>query len=615
MTSPAARMRRIPPKRLESLLLLVTAFFVRAWLPTTAIFTRDQAGTVVNAEAVLHGDWFVPGPGIGWSAFSLGPLFNQVAAIAMIPRHDFADLIVMQALLHSVAVVGFRHLFGELGGAKTARIAAVALALHPVSLAIGASPISSSLVLPTVLLVYWGISRWVMRASRAGFAVACLGMALAVQAHITTLLLLPAFGLGLRRRAPVGNTGSLGIVAALTVAAPMIVHNVEQLLARPDGIRHAGSLGASIFVAVQRALMLEAQMSSMATTASDTLATPAQVANVAFALVGLIGLVTRTRREPSILQSWLAFGLALPTACVVLIPRGALYYYLDSTVPWRCWLVASGVVTLCDLVSAPRFRRASPIIYGLCALIVALPCASILLGRRRAVEDGFVRVDMSRADLRAPLGPQPSPVGVLTVASQRAIGAAITRTGFKPGRLRVHGPWQWLMTDATWVWVAGATLDRDSPPDVLGPRPSFVVFHRRDALALRPREGYRAGAFLVYPFDDALESDRIGDATSNTRHVSQAHRALPVVVQVVTSADAELDRASSSPSVQRATRAISPAGFAVWTAHLSPVGDDDAIVFGFNDGHVTSPLVRFDPDAYAFVDDSATARVPSVLTP
>ena len=68
---------------------------------------------MVEAREVMGGNLFPPGPGIGWTQFSLGPLFEWVTALALLPRNTFSDVIVWVALIHGLSVLGWRRLFAE----------------------------------------------------------------------------------------------------------------------------------------------------------------------------------------------------------------------------------------------------------------------------------------------------------------------------------------------------------------------------------------------------------------------------------------------------------------------------------------------------------------------
>src|SRR5262245_57488003 len=113
---------------------------LRMLWPEATFFGPDQVGLLLEGRGVLQGHLFPEGPGIGWTPFALGPLFGWVSAVALVVRDDFADVIVLVALLHAIAVLAWRRLLAKVlgpSGATESRFAAWALAFHPLSISSG----------------------------------------------------------------------------------------------------------------------------------------------------------------------------------------------------------------------------------------------------------------------------------------------------------------------------------------------------------------------------------------------------------------------------------------------------------------------------------------------
>jgi hypothetical protein len=308
---------------------------VRILFPEASFFGPDQVGVLLEGREVLQGHLFPPGPGIGWTPFKLGPLFEWVTAVGLVPRNHFADVLVLIAVIHAAAVVGWWRLFGRIGGAarwREVRIGGWALALHPLSISSGCAPISTSIVLPTTLIFVWGIVRWVQERDARGFVIACVGAALLIQAHITATLVLPMFLVGLWWRAPIGRTGLLGVLVGALLAAPMVIPNLLAL--QPGAFRHAGTDGAPFVTALFRALVLEGRVLETAAAASPSWGDPGYVTCLlwsAFLVTGAI--VVGRRRHDAFSKAVVMFGLVLPTLGVALLPRGALFIYFHRPVP------------------------------------------------------------------------------------------------------------------------------------------------------------------------------------------------------------------------------------------------------------------------------------------
>lgn len=588
---------------LERTAFALLAFALRAAYPDACFFGTDQVGTLLNGRAVLAGDFFVPGPGIGWSSFSLGPLFNQVAAIALSVRDEFADVVVLIAAVHALAV-GFSHGFlRALLGERAGRFAAFTLAVHPVSVAMGCAPISSSLVLPTTLIYLEGVRRWSDERAPTGFALAAIGASLMVQAHVTTVLLLPLCGIGLYRRAPVGRAGLLGLVAAAAIAYPMVAHNLRQWLAHPDGVRHATGEGGAYVIALARAFGLDYVVASLAPPEAHPLGRAAQGLGIVTSAASACGLLlvafgksTRTARV------MLPLGVLLPTVVVAALPRGALYYYLESTVSLRCAALGVLFASLCHELRDARFGRATrPLAFALASAMVAVS-SNQAIGRRRALARGVLEVRFARVDLREPIADGEPTFGVPTLAAQRTLGEAFGAFGASRATLpdALHGPWRWMLGNSSWAFAKGANAGRASVP-------ALYVRHDDDG-APAPAAGAgsqkrRAGAFTVFAFRDRAFTPQPGDAR-RLRIDGPGPFALGVIAPV----GATLTGARVEGAAVPARSFTSVSGF-VEHRVSSPWGlEVTAVELEFSELASGTPLVRGDADVYAFDAEASVPR-------
>jgi hypothetical protein len=552
----------------ESMALLVVAVAVRALWPDAIWFAEDQATHLESARAVLAGAWFTPGPQVGWSSFALGPLLNWVVALGLAVRDNPIDAVVLVAVLHGAAVVGWARVIRRVDPGA-GRLAGWALALHPLSLPTGAALWHAVLILPTTLLFVWGIERWVQARSDAGFGLACVGAALMVQAHATTLLLLPLFALGWWQKAPVGRRGGAGLGIALVLVAPMVAHNVVSLARAHDllsAFHHAGrSPSAAPYpMALWRALSLECVLDRVTPPGSGALRAVLFPALAVWVAVAALGAVVVGRRARGFRRGLLLGNLALPTIVVPLLPLGALFYYLDLTIPVRCWLFAAGVGAL-----AARAGRVAAA--GVTLFAFAVPVASHVANRAAARRDGFVRTELAATDLRMPWRAQARASSIPTLATMRAVGAALGTAGATsvdgPGALR--GPWQAALAAGIHPWLPPATTPGQVAPSSLAPAGTraFLVLHAREALAHPAAPGMIAGSFLVYPFVDQIKLT--GEGPRWTLRFAEQSHAGPLAIQVVAEPDSGTLRAAvSAGRVRPFDEVDSPAGVVVWSTTL-----------------------------------------------
>ncbi len=609
----------------ETVLLLITAVWVRVVLPEVMIFGPDQVGFLVEGRAVLNGDWFLLGPGVGWSQFEIGPLCNQMYALGLAYRNEFNDAAFLLGGLHGASVLGWRRALAEMApeaGPNFARIAAWALALHPVSLMSGHAGTHCVFILPTTLVFFWGIVRWVRRSSPRGFAIACVGAAMMVQTHLITLALVPMFLIGFRHKAPIGRDGLIGVAAALLLMMPMLIHNVPLLIFSPQGVRHAGGDGGPVWAAAARALTLEARAMQLPASLPKPLLDaggPAalfddrpvswlgagRVAGFLWGALMLAGAAAYARRHGDALtRSLVVYGLVVPTLLVLLIPRGAELRYLDQTVPFRAWLFAVGVCTLAAMASQKLVKT----IVAIAAIVaVLIPSGLMVLGKFAVADIGFAMVNASRIDLRERVGVPPRPIAVLTLGSVREIGRALDRLEANPRTIHEtwRGPWRWLGAHGVSIWIEESRRKRGAvrrDTDVAkqsaekGTR-SFLVLHETDESIVPNSNPVEAGRFRVFPFENRLRvSSAEGERYEGIVDAPTSH---PIAVQAVTDPAARVDAVHLPDDDWTMTRTNSPSGFVVWSAP-GEAGEETPIRLGLSQGNLDIPHIRFPPDWYAF---------------
>lgn len=594
----------------EALALFVVALAVRIAFPEASYFGPDQVGILVEARGVLQGNVFPPGPGIGWTPYHLGPLFEWVAAIALLPRDRFSDVLLLVGVMHAAAVVGWSRLFVRIGGPareREARIAGWALALNPLSISSGCAPISTSIVLPTTLVFVWGIVRWVQDRDSRGFVLACVGAACVIQSHLTASLVLSMFVVGLVWKAPIGRRGLFGILLGAILAAPMVLPNVWAL--RFGVFQHAGSSGAPYAAALWRAVFLEGRVLEIASAAASNWSDPGHLATSLWGIFLVIGAVTVARRPgDTFAKALVGFGFVLPTLCVALLPRGAFFLYFDSTVPFRAWLFANGVAALAGPSQDPRRATGRWAFAHVAAGLVMIVPAVLSVAHRKAVAElGYSSVSLSRTDLREPLGRTFEPVGIATLGSLQAIGRALDELGADPEGIRntFRGPWRWVAGDAVGIWIADSRNVR-SPGTPSAPtvgdganggetRTKFLVLHEDESTVVPASPAAVAGRFRVYRFDDRLTVTAADEQRIEGR-LSRADGE-HVVLHVVTDSTHPVERATSpqGPLVGKAIKSLS--GFEVWSTAPST----NEVTVELTPGERYVEQIRVGVDAYAFV--------------
>lgn len=610
-----SRLRRMNRASLEAVALFATAFVVRVAYPDASFFGPDQVGVLLEGRGVLQGHLFPPGPGIGWTPFKLGPLFEWVTALGLLPRDRFADVLVLVSTIHAAAVVGWRRLFATIGGAarvREVRLVGWALALHPLSIGSGSAPISTSIVLPTMLVFVWGIVRWVQTRDARGFVVACVGAALVVQTHITTTFVLPMMLVGLAWRAPIGRRGILGLLLGALIAAPMVIPNLQVL--RFDVFRHAGSAGAPFVTALFRALFLEGRVFGTAGAIVPGIGGLGYVACLLWSAFIVVGAVTVARRRDDALgKALVVFGFVVPTLCITLLPRGAFFYYFDSTVPFRAWLFANGVCALALRSGTAWLGVGTATVARVAAVLALVVPAGFAVAQRRAVTElGYVPVSMSRVDLREPLGRPFEVVGILTLGSVQALGRALDELDADPESIRnsLRGPWRWAAADSVGVWVAESRATRvvgapsvalrvdgavgDAPADGTA-RATFLVLHEDDGGVVPASAPVPVGRFRVYRFDDRLRvAAAEGNRIEGTIAAADGER---VVLQVATDSTHPVRQAITQNGPLDGTSTVSRSGFHVWSSEIAAT----EVTVEIAPGELYVEQVRAAADAYAFV--------------
>ena len=591
---------------LEALALFAVGLAVRIPFSEASYFGPDQVGILLEGRAVLQGHLFPPGPGVGWTPFKLGPLFEWVTAIGLLPRDRFSDVLLLVGVMHAAAVVGWSRLFATIGGParhREARIAGWALALNPLSISSGCAPISTSIVLPTTLLFVSGIVRWVQARDARGFVLACVGAAFVIQSHLTATLILSMFVLGLVWKAPIGRQGLYGMLGGAVLAAPMVLPNIWAL---GFGVfQHAGSSGAPYVTALWRALFLEGRVLQIASAAASSWRDPGQLTTALWSIFLVIGAVAVARRPgDTFAKALVGFGFALPTLCVALLPRGAFFLYFDSTVPFRAWLFANGAAALADPRRAIGLRA---FVHVAAALAMVVPAAISVAHRGAVAELGYSSVSMSRTDLREPLGRSFEPVGIVTLGSLQAIGRALDELGADPEAIRdsFRGPWRWVAGDAVGIWIAesrnGRRLDGASAATAGDAtkggdaNAKFLVLHDDESIVAPASAARTAGRFRVYRFDDRLTVT----AADHERIEGRLSRAdgENVVLQVATESTHPVARVTSPQGPVVGTAVRSSSGFEVWSA--SPAASEVTVELTPGERYVEQ--IRVGAGAYAFV--------------
>lgn len=600
---------RTEGSHLEVLALFVVALAVRIVFPEASFFGTDQVGVLLEARGVLQGHLFPPGPGIGWTPFKLGPLFEWVTAIGLLPRDRFSDVLLLLGVIHAAAVIGWWRLFAKIGGParrREVRIAGWALALHPLAIFSGSAPISTSIVLPTTLVFVSGIVRWVQARDPRGFVVACIGAALVIQTHITATLVLSMFLVGLGWKAPIGRRGLFGLLAGAVLAAPMVLPNIRAL---SFGVfRHAEGAGAPYAMALWRAAFLEGRVLEIFGAASPSWRDPGYLAAVIWSAFIVIGaVIVARRRGDTFAKALVVFGLVLPTLCVALLPRGAFFYYFDSTVPFRTWLFANGVGVLAVRRDEPRRAIWVSTVAQVAALLAMIVPAALVVTHRKAVADlGYSPVSLSRTDLREPLGRSFEAVGILTLGSLQAMGRVLDELGADPESIRntLRGPWRWAASDAVGVWIAesrsgrGAGVGSEATADDVSKgseaHVAFLVLHDDDGGVVPASASRVADRFRVYRFDDRLtvtaaDDQRIVGALSGAG-------AEAVVLQVTTDSTHPVRDVRSPQGPLTGTSAISRSGFLAWSSTTRAT----EVTVELTSGERYVELIRTPADAYAF---------------
>ncbi|MBN2490775.1 MAG: glycosyltransferase family 39 protein [Planctomycetes bacterium] len=494
--------------------VFLAAAVLRAGWPEVTWFGMDQTRDVNHARAILSGHLIATGPSIGLTGIPLGPLHYYVTALGLMLRDDPVDAIVLLALLNAAGVVGYVILFGRLLGRGAALAAGLVLALHPLAVLHARALWNPALILPTTALFLTGLWSWAEERRPRGALVMLLGAALMLQAHATTVLLLPLVLRGVVRRAPIRGlapAAGAGLFVALT--APWLVAAVGELIARTEGLgdlerlsslhARAGPATTPYGLGVWRALTVETVITSRALFGGTGWNRLAEIAGYAFSTLVLLGGVAAARTGASGRRTlwWLVPALLLPCLVLPAMRHFAYYYYLEVTWPMRAGLAVVGVGWL-----ARRGARGGGLIL---AATVAVGVIHLVGGVARDRDAGLVRGRSCGIDLRAQRSEASPPNLFPTLGSKRIVGRALARELGCEARTLVslgRGPWWagFLDDGGFWIPPVPANAARSDGKHLL------FIGHRDDPFprpaAARPGSEVRAGAFRMVLFAGGAEA-------------------------------------------------------------------------------------------------------------
>jgi hypothetical protein len=349
----------------------------------------------------------------------------------------------------------------------------------------------------------------------------------------------------------------------------------------------------------------------IASAASPGWSDPGHLTTLIWSLFIVIGGVTvACRPGDTLAKALVGFGLVLPTLCIALLPRGAFFYYFDSTVPFRVWLFANGVAALAmRREGRARAIGTSAFVHAAALLAMVVPAGLSVAHRKAVAELGYSPVSLSRTDLREPLGRSFEPVGILTLGSVQAIGRVLDELGADPESIRdtLRGPWRWIASNSVGIWIGesrnrrtAGVASETTVGDVSKGREAhtmFLVLHDDDddGGGVPASASGVAGRFRVYRFDDRLTVTVADDQ----RIVGRLSRAEDenVVLQVTTDSTHPVARATSSQGPLVGTSVKSRSGFEVWSA--SPGTTEVTVELTPGERYVE--LIRVAADSYAFV--------------
>jgi hypothetical protein len=341
-----------------------------------------------------------------------------------------------------------------------------------------------------------------------------LGAALMLQAHVTTVLLLPLMLRGVVRRAPLLAAGPiLGTVLFLALTLPWLWPALGAFSERTIGLTdlaglspmrsRAGGESAPYALAVLRALALERVITARTLFGGAGWNRAVDIGTYVFSGLVLLGAAAavagqQTRRR---LAWWLVPILVLPSVVLPLMRHSAYYYYLELTLPVRAGLGVIGAIWL------GRYSRrwAGGL---LLAAAVGLGLLHLLGGLARNQATGLLRGRLASMDLRGRWGEDRPPNVFPTLRSKKTVGRALgERLGIDLAQLRRsgRGPWWLSFADDGGFWLREGQRGR-VPARLHG---LLYIGHQADPFPAPAESGrepaIRAGAFRLVPFRSGLD--------------------------------------------------------------------------------------------------------------
>ncbi len=502
------------------LLVFLLAAAVRCPCPELTWFTLDQARDVTQARTILSGTLVLEGPAVGQTGMRLGPLYYYVVAFGLCLRDSPVDAVFLLALLNAAGVAGFFVLFRRMVGQKTAILAGLILALHPLCVIHGRALWNPALILPTTALYFHGLWLWAKehRAGAAGWLL--VGAALMLQAHLTTAILLPLALIGLFRRAPLRGPGVVvGGLLCLVFTVPWVWQALARFFSETGDLDRVSALfrspettpPAPYWVGLFRALTVESILAVRTLFGGSGWSSIVQAGGYLFSgLMGLGAIAFLAGRGDRRLHALVVLpALLLPAVVLLLMRQFSYYYYLECAFPFRALLVASGTFYL---------ARRMPVWIpgGLLALGLGVGFVHLLGGLWLDARTGILRGHLESLDLRSDREVSPIPNLFPTLGSKKRVGEALyRRLHITPERLNTlgRGPWWPAFVDDRGFWILEAAGDGSADPFVLRPGIHLFIAHDRDPFPAPhdPSSGeiVRAGSFTLIPFRTGIDSRKL----------------------------------------------------------------------------------------------------------
>ena len=502
------------------LLVFLLAAAVRCPCPELTWFTMDQARDVTQARSILSGALVLEGPAVGQTGIRLGPLYYYVVASGLCLRDSPVDAVFLLALLNAAGVAGFFALFRRMAGHKTAVMAGLILALHPLCVIHGRALWNPALILPTTALYFHGLWLWMKERKAGGAGLMLVGAALMLQAHLTTAILLPLVLIGLFRRAPLRGPGVIvGGLLCLALTVPWLWQALARfcyetgdldrvaVLFRSPGTTPPAPYWAGLF----RALTVESILAARTLFGGSGWSSIVQAGGYLFSgLVGLGAVKFLTGRGNRRLHALVVLpALLLPCLVLPLMRQFSYYYYLECTFPFRALLAALGTLYLARRM--PAWAAG-----GLLALGLGVGFVHLLGGLWLDARTGILRGHLKCLDLRAGREVSRIPNLFPTLGSKKRVGAALSRRlHITPERLNTlgRGPWWPAFVDDRGFWILEAAGSGHAGRPVLRPGTLLFIAHDLDPFSAPPGPSsggiVRAGSFTLIPFRTGIDSRKL----------------------------------------------------------------------------------------------------------